>query len=179
MPWLCHFALFVVFVAALFRPAAAGAFVSAPDAGSQARVGAFELVTATLVGPASAATCRLHEGIGAAYDENASGYRFAARGGARPPNLSPPGAGRNGAFREAKRQSEVPVSQQPSRVSPNLDRRGNVQPGKIYEFEVPAPGGGTRTVRIRDDAAGHDFGPGDPQNRGPHFNDEAGNHYDY
>jgi hypothetical protein len=82
MPWLRHFALFVVFVTALFRPAAAGAFVSAPDAGSQARVGAFELVAATLVGPASAATCGLHEGIGAAYDENASGYRFAA-GGAR------------------------------------------------------------------------------------------------
>jgi hypothetical protein len=80
MPWLRHFALFLVFVAALFRPAAAGAFVSAPDANAQARVGAFELVTATLVGPASAATCRLHEGIGAAYDENASGYRFAAGG---------------------------------------------------------------------------------------------------
>jgi hypothetical protein len=81
MPWLRHFALFLVFVAALFRPAVAGAFVSAPDAGSQARVGAFELVAATLVGPAIAATCGLHEGIGAAYDENASGYRFAAGGG--------------------------------------------------------------------------------------------------
>jgi hypothetical protein len=80
MPWLRHFALFVVFVAALFRPAAAGAFVSAPDAGPQVRVGAFELVAATLVGPASGATCGLHEGIGRAYDENASGYRFAARG---------------------------------------------------------------------------------------------------
>ncbi len=80
MPWLRHFALFVVFVTALFRPAAAGAFVSAPDAGSQTRVGAFELVASTLVGPASGATCGLHEGIGAAYDENASGYRFAAKG---------------------------------------------------------------------------------------------------
>ncbi|MCC7363282.1 MAG: hypothetical protein IT303_02835 [Dehalococcoidia bacterium] len=80
MPWLRHFALFVVFVTALFRPAAAGAFVSAPDANAQARVGAFELVVATLVGPASGATCGLYEGIGAAYDENASGYRFAAGG---------------------------------------------------------------------------------------------------
>jgi len=80
MPWLRHFALFVVFVAALFRPAAAGAFASAPDAGLQTRVGAFELVASTLVGPASAATCGLHEGIGRAYDENASGYRFAAEG---------------------------------------------------------------------------------------------------
>jgi filamentous hemagglutinin len=80
MPWLRHFALFLVFVAALFRPAAAGASVSAPDASSQARVGAFEVVAGTLVGPMSAATCGLHEGIGAAYDENASGYRFAAGG---------------------------------------------------------------------------------------------------
>lgn len=80
MPWLRHFALFLVFVTALFRPAAAGAFVSAPDAGSQTRVGAFEFVTATLVGPASGVTCGLHQGIGAAYDENASGYRFAAGG---------------------------------------------------------------------------------------------------
>lgn len=72
-----------------------------------------------------------------------------------PPNMSPKGAGRSGAFREAKRQSGVPVSQQPSRLGPNLDRRGNVQPGKTYEFDVPAKGGGTRTVKIRDDAGGH------------------------
>ncbi len=48
--------------------------------------------------------------------------------GSPPPNLSPPGAGRAGAFRQAKRDSGVPVSQQP-RVRPNLDRRGNLQPG--------------------------------------------------
>jgi hypothetical protein len=83
MPWLRHFALFLVFVTALFRPAAAGAFVSAPDAGPQVRVGAFELVAATLVGPTSAVTCGLHERIAAAYDENASGYRFAAGGTGR------------------------------------------------------------------------------------------------
>lgn len=34
-------------------------------------------------------------------------------------------------------------------------------------------------VNIRDDSQGHTY-PDDPsQNRGPHFNDEAGNHYDY
>ena len=97
----------------------------------------------------------------------------------KPPNLSPQGAGRSGAFNEAKRQAGIPTSQQPSRVLPNVDRRGNPQPGRIYEYEVPAPGGGTRTVRIRDDAGGSYYGRGDPQNRGPHFNDEAGNHYDY
>lgn len=87
MPWLRQFALFFVFIAALFRPAAAGAFVAAPDANAQARVGAVELVAATLVGPASAATCGLHEGIAAAYDENASGYRFAAGGAVNPSTI--------------------------------------------------------------------------------------------
>ncbi|WP_440467010.1 filamentous hemagglutinin N-terminal domain-containing protein [Pseudomonas sp. YH-1] len=96
-----------------------------------------------------------------------------------PPNMSPVGAGRNGAFNEAKRQSGIPVSQEPSAVLPNVDKRGNPQPGRIYEFKVSTPGGGTKIVRIRDDAGGHDFGVGDPQNRGRHFNDEAGNHYDY
>ncbi|WP_371919105.1 HNH/endonuclease VII fold putative polymorphic toxin [Pseudomonas sp. 2822-15] len=99
--------------------------------------------------------------------------------GTIPENMSPIGAGRSGAFNEAKRQSGIPTSQQPSRVLPNVDKRGNPQPGKIYEFEVPAPGGGLKTVRIRDDAGGHDFGSGNSQNRGPHFNDKTGNHYDY
>ncbi|WP_157203455.1 HNH/endonuclease VII fold putative polymorphic toxin [Methylomicrobium album] len=35
------------------------------------------------------------------------------------------------------------------------------------------------TIRIRDDSGGHNFGAGNIQNRGPHFNDEIGNHYDY
>jgi RHS repeat-associated protein len=99
--------------------------------------------------------------------------------GAKPANLSPSGVGRSGAFNEAKGQSGIPTSQQPSRVLQNVDKRGNPQPGRIYEYEVSAPGGGTRTVRIRDDAEGHDFGPGNAQNHGRHFNDEAGNHYDY
>ena len=99
--------------------------------------------------------------------------------GAKPANMSPHGAGRSGAFNEAKRQSGIPTSQQPSRVLPNTDLRGNPQPGRVYEYEVPASGGGTQTVRIRDDAGGHNFGPGNSQNRGSHFNDAAGNHYDY
>lgn len=99
--------------------------------------------------------------------------------GTPPENLSPPGAGRTGAFKEAKRQSGIPASQQPSKVGPNIDKRGMVQPGKSYEFEVPAKGGGTKTVIIRDDSGGHDFGPGNPQNRGSHFNNEAGDHFDY
>ncbi len=97
----------------------------------------------------------------------------------RPANMSPEGAGRNGAFREAKRQAGIPVTQNPSNVYPNRDKRDNLQPGLIYEFTVPKEGGGTKKVYIRDDAAGHSFGVNDPQNRGPHFNDPKGNHYDY
>jgi filamentous hemagglutinin len=99
--------------------------------------------------------------------------------GAPPPNMSPDGAGRQGAFNEAKRQNGIPVSQQPSDTFPNTDRRGNPQPGYIYEFTVPAPGGGEQKIRIRDDAAGHFYGDGNAQNRGPHFNDSKDNHYDY
>jgi uncharacterized protein RhaS with RHS repeats len=102
-----------------------------------------------------------------------------AAANARPPNLSPPGAGRTGALRQSLRQNGVPTSQQPDRVFRNADRRGNSSPGRVYEYDVPASGGGTRTVRIRDDAGGHHHGVGNPQNRGPHFNDESGNHYDY
>lgn len=99
--------------------------------------------------------------------------------GERPENFSPDGAGRNGAFMEAKCRSGISVSQQPTKVSLNVYKRGKVQPGLIYEFTVPTSGGGTRKVVIRDDAGGHDFGSGNSQNRGAHFNDEAGGHYDY
>jgi hypothetical protein len=102
--------------------------------------------------------------------------------GTRPESNSPPGAGRHGAFAQAKRDAGVPVSQQPVRVRENRDARENLQPGRQYDFEVPKPGGGTRTVTIRDDAAGHRY-PDDPsQNRGPHFNIESPRmpgHYDY
>jgi RHS repeat-associated protein len=99
--------------------------------------------------------------------------------GAPPPNLTPDGAGRRGALRQAKRNSGIPTSQAPSRVRPNVDKQGRTQPGRVYEYDVPAPGGGTRTVGIRDDSGGHYFGPDDPQNRGSHFNDPGDGHYDY
>jgi|SRR6185312_5309929 len=92
-----------------------------------------------------------------------------------PPNNSPDGAARQGAFNEAKRQNDIPTSQQPERTIPNVDRRGEPQPGMQYIFRDTSG----NEVIIRDDAAGHYYGPGNPQNRGPHFNDPAGNHYDY
>ncbi|MBI1926644.1 hypothetical protein HYR99_20685 [Candidatus Poribacteria bacterium] len=93
----------------------------------------------------------------------------------RPPSLNPPGWGRRGTFREAKRRNGIPVSQQPNRVLPNTDRRGRIQSGRIYEFNQPD---GT-VKRIRDDATGHRYPDEPSQDRGPHFNDDAGNHYDY
>lgn len=98
----------------------------------------------------------------------------------RPPNMSPTGAKRSGAFGEAKRANGIPVSQQPLLTSSNLDRRGDLQPGRRYEFELPKKiNGETQVLIIRDDAKGHNFGHNDPQNRGPHFNDPKRNHYDY
>ncbi|MDR6821122.1 hypothetical protein J2X76_006323 [Neorhizobium sp. 2083] len=102
-----------------------------------------------------------------------------APAGARPPNLTPPGAGRSGAFNEAKRSSGIPTSQQPSNVKPNYDKRGDLQPGRVYEFEVKTPGGGTATRSIREDSKGHFYPDNPSQNRGPHFNDKWGGHYDY
>lgn len=96
-----------------------------------------------------------------------------------PPNLTPKGAGRSGAHKQAKRDAGIPASQQPSVTGPNLDRNGVVQPGRQYDYDVPAPGGGTRRVGIRDDSRGHNYGPGNPQNRGPHFNGPGNTHYDY
>ena len=95
--------------------------------------------------------------------------------GQRPPNMAPEEAGREGAFKAAKKANDIPVTHQPDEVLPNRDRRGKIQPGREYIFNKGKP----NEVRIRDDAGGHDFGPNDPQNRGPHFNDPQGNHYDY
>ena len=97
----------------------------------------------------------------------------------RPPSFTPTGAGRSGAFNAAKELNGIPRSQQPSATGPNYDRRGDVQPGRSYTFTVPAEGGGSKDIIIRDDAAGHFYGPNDPQNRGPHFNDPPGRHFDY
>ena len=100
---------------------------------------------------------------------------FTAQGtgnsGTRPPDLTPDGAGRNGAFREAKRNSHIPVSQQPEKVTPAVDKRGNNIPGRDYDF-------GDGKV-IREHSGGHTYQDDPSQNRGPHFNDTEGNHYDY
>jgi len=65
-------------------------------------------------------------------------------------SLSPVGAGRSGAFKEAKRQSGIPVSKHPDRVTPDYDRRGKLQPGKNYEFDIRDANGKIKTLIIRE-----------------------------
>lgn len=80
MPWLRAITVLFVFLAAFGRPASASAFVVGAPASSEARVSAFELVAIASVGASAETSPGLHEGIGRAYDENASGYRFASGG---------------------------------------------------------------------------------------------------
>jgi len=79
MSWLRTIAAFAFALACMCQPATSSAFVPASQ---EARVGAFEVVADPLVGGLGDASRGQHQGIGEAYDENASGYRFAA-GGAR------------------------------------------------------------------------------------------------
>ncbi len=97
-----------------------------------------------------------------------------AAGTSRPANLSPAGAGRNGAWRAAKRDAGIPVGTQP--VATGRLANGSIE----YDFEVPTSHhGGTTRVTIREDPLGHVF-PDDPfQNRGPHFNSPNGGHFEY
>jgi hypothetical protein len=80
MPWLRHLAVLFALLAAIVRPAPASALTPASP---ESRVGGFEVAAQLLAGELAAASREQHQGIGAAYDENASGYSFAARGGTR------------------------------------------------------------------------------------------------
>ena len=84
-----------------------------------------------------------------------------------PENFAPAGAGRRGAFNQAKRDLGIPVSKQPV-VLPNVDKRGNVVPGRVYDFDG---------IQIRDDVLGHSFSDGGQLP--PHFNTQNGRHYFY
>lgn len=98
-----------------------------------------------------------------------------AESGEKSEDLTPPGAGRRGAHREAKRKNRIPTSQQPEHQGPSHDRRGNKQPGREYDYRDSEG----NPVKIRDDSEGHTFPDNPTQNRGPHFNDPQGNHYDF
>ncbi|MDI2113780.1 HNH/endonuclease VII fold putative polymorphic toxin [Commensalibacter nepenthis] len=100
-----------------------------------------------------------------------------------PPNLSPDGAGRNGALREAKRYVGIPVTQQPESIGPNINKQGKVVGGMDYVY---TPTGQDSKfiaedgkIHIRDDADGHMYIDDPTQDRGSHFNTEDGAHFDY
>jgi len=87
------------------------------------------------------------------------------------PNLTPKGAGRRGAFREAKRSEGIPNAEHPTTVGP------------AKRDDVPVKGGG-RDYKFNDGKTIREhyehIYPDDPtQNRGPHINDSKQNHYDY
>src|SRR5262245_57404672 len=77
MPWLRHLVVLFAFVAGFVRPASAFA-----PASPESRVGGSEVAAELPAGELGAASREQHQGIGAAYDENASGYRLAVGGGA-------------------------------------------------------------------------------------------------
>jgi hypothetical protein len=79
MSWLRAIPFLFTLLAFVLQPASASALGPAHP---EARVSAFELVALASVGASAETSPGLHEGIGEAYDENASGYRFAARGSA-------------------------------------------------------------------------------------------------
>ena len=90
----------------------------------------------------------------------------------KPENLAPEDASRNAAFRKAKRDNNIPMNQSPYKIEPNIDKRGNPQPGKIYYFKDSHG----KDVIIRDDGKGHIFKDG--SELGPHFN-VGDDHYFY
>jgi RHS repeat-associated protein len=83
---------------------------------------------------------------------------------------------RNEAFRNAKRDSGIPVTQQPDSVNriPLTDQWGKKILGddgmpintREYTFDRP----GDSNIVIQDHGSGHYYGPNDPGNQGPHFN---------
>ncbi|EOC3062595.1 RHS repeat-associated core domain-containing protein [Cronobacter dublinensis] len=86
-------------------------------------------------------------------------------------------ASRNAAFRAAKRDAGIPMSQQPSKVEhvPLTDRSGKSFLGEDHlpintrEYTFTRPNG--ESIVIEDHSAGHIYGPpGTPGNHGPHIN---------
>ncbi|PXV84494.1 HNH/endonuclease VII toxin of polymorphic toxin system component [Lachnotalea glycerini] len=132
-----------------------------------------ETKTATKLTEHQDSSCK---GSGDGRNPNYEGYVKSGKG--QPPqNFSPEGAGKNGSFREAKRASGVPVSQQPSKiVDPGIGKNGKpiVGGGKDYYFKDS--NGNEVVIRQHNEHIYED----DPiQNRGTHFNDKYGNRYDY
>jgi hypothetical protein len=103
-----------------------------------------------------------------------SNYRGKVKSGnGKPPaNFTPKGGGRRAAFREAKRASGIPKSQQPKSVTPAKDKKGKPVEGGGRDYKF-------KKGKVIREHFQHSY-PDDPkQNRKRHFNDIHGNHYDY
>ena len=72
-----------------------------------------------------------------------------------PKNCAREGAKHREAFRQAKRDNNVPQGQEPV-VGPNIGRRGQEIPGKVFKFKDA----NNHEVIIRDDVKGHIFKDG-------------------
>jgi len=104
--------------------------------------------------------------------------------GEPPANLSPEGAKRNGAWRQAMRDWGIPMGTPPDRIVTKPD---STNPGKFvkdYEwgkYEVNEIGEKKFVADkvISHHMNGHYYGKGSSHNRGPHFNGKHGRHYDY
>ena len=151
-----------------------GAMVSRIPAGNKVA----QTVKKLLKGKKSGTVTRIGDKV---YTIDGKGHAFEVKRkrGTPPPNLSPNGAGRKGAFRQAKRDAGIPVSQQPLKVTIVKDSQSG-KPIKVYTFKNK----NGKNIEIRDDKYGHHYGKGNLQNRSSHFN--AGNaggklkdHYDY
>ncbi|MDT3400675.1 RHS repeat-associated core domain-containing protein [Streptomyces sp. B1866] len=83
---------------------------------------------------------------------------------------------RSAAFREAKRDLGIPVSQQPDliRIEPMTDRTGrqliDKEGQRILTREYVFTRGDGRRFVIQDHSAGHQFGQGGIGDQGPHLN---------
>jgi hypothetical protein len=64
---------------------------------------------------------------------------------------------RNAAFRAAKRDAGIPMSQQPISVSPSIDKYSGLNVGRVFDFG--------NSIVISEHGAGHVLG-----GIGPHFN---------
>ena len=88
-----------------------------------------------------------------------------------PKNFAREGAKHREAFRQAKRDHNVPQGQEPV-VGPNIGRRGQKIPGKVFKLKDA----NNHEVIIRDDVEGHIFKDGGKLPK--HFN-VGDDHYFY
>lgn len=146
MSWLRAIPFLFTLLAFVLPPASASALGNAHP---EARVSAFELVATASVGASAETSPGLHEGIGEACDENASGYHSAARGSANavpgrvarviPGDVNPTTLGRPGSGDVFVTAADDIAGMTPAQIAERLtipDSRSFT----VIEFPTPAEG---------------------------------------